>query len=82
MNNQRQLSKVSIHDLSSRFKSKREMHTFLSNDGHAYLPKLESINIEFMKAVITGRKEVRALLDFELLVRKKRCNQSISCSID
>ena len=40
MNNQRQLSKVSIHDLSSRFKSKREMHTFLSNDGHAYLPKL------------------------------------------
>ena len=82
MNNQRQLSKVSIHVLSSRFKSKREMHTFLSNDGHAYLPKLESINIEFMKAVITGRKEVRALLDFELLVRKKRCNQSISCSID
>ena len=58
MNNQRQLSKVSIHDLSSRFKSKREMHTFLSNDGHAYLPKLESVNFEFMKAVLTGRKEV------------------------
>ena len=58
------------------------MHTFLSNDGHAYLPKLESINIEFMKAVLTGKKEVKTLMDLELLVREERCNQSVTCTID
>ena len=53
-----QLSNVSIHNLQAGFRSKREMHAFLMNDGRAYLPKQETISIEFMKDIVLGKKEV------------------------
>lgn len=49
---------VSIHDLSKRFRSKKELHEFLVFDGDVYLPKKDSVSIEFLKLVINGKKSV------------------------
>ena len=38
------------------------MHAFLMNDGRAYLPKQETISIEFMKDIILAKKEVSTFL--------------------
>jgi len=34
------------------------MHTFLTESGRAYLPKVAAVKIEFMKQVMIGKKEV------------------------
>jgi hypothetical protein len=54
------LSSVGIQDLEKRFRSKREMHDFLVQDCRAFLPKLPSTSIFFMKAVIKAEKDVSA----------------------
>jgi hypothetical protein len=53
---------VGIQDLEKRFRSKREMHDFLVQDCKAFLPKLQSTSIFFMKAIIKAEKEVSLLL--------------------
>jgi hypothetical protein len=50
--------KVNIHDLMVRFKSKNELHNFLAQDCKAYLPKLDSTNVYFLKDLFHGTKEV------------------------
>ncbi len=55
---QQPLQVVSLQSLQAGFRSKREMYAFLVNEGGAYLPKMESIAIEFMKAIFVGQKEV------------------------
>ena len=55
------LSDVGIQDLEKRFRSKREMHDFLVQDCKAFLPKLPSTSIFFMKAIIKAEKDVSLL---------------------
>jgi len=50
-----------LNKLQERFKSKKELFNFLTQEGHAYLPKLESTNIYFFKQVLKGEKEVTTL---------------------
>jgi len=52
------LTAVSIHDLSRRFNSKREMHAFLSQDSKVYLPPHDCITISYMKDIMRGAREV------------------------
>jgi hypothetical protein len=44
-----EIKKVDIHHLAEKFKSKAELHNFLSLDCKAYLPTMRSINIFFFK---------------------------------
>jgi hypothetical protein len=44
--------------------SKKEIYNFLALDCKAYLPKIESINIYFLRQIIRGEKEVR-IMDLE-----------------
>jgi hypothetical protein len=43
------LSRVSINDLSSKMKSKKELYNFLLQDCQAYLPPMHSTNVYFLK---------------------------------
>ncbi len=62
------LSDVGIQDLEKRFRSKREMHDFLVQDCKAFLPKLPSTSIFFMKAIIKAEKDVSAYPDSWMLL--------------
>ena len=53
-----QAQPVSAQQLQLCFRTKKEMHTFLTANGRAYLPKLNAIKIGFMKQVMLGHKEV------------------------
>lgn len=43
------LKRVNIHELTEKFQSKKEVYNFLTQDCEAYLPKVDSINIFFLK---------------------------------
>jgi hypothetical protein len=46
---QPQLARVNVHELMERFRSKKELYDFLSQDCKAYLPKIDSTNVYFYK---------------------------------
>jgi hypothetical protein len=49
-----QLQPVSTQQMQLCFRTKKEMHTFLTESGRAYLPKVAAVKIEFMKQVMLG----------------------------
>jgi len=53
-----QAASVSAQQMALCFRTKSEMHTFLTANGRAYLPKTKSVKVGFMKAVMLGTKEV------------------------
>jgi hypothetical protein len=50
---------ISVNQLRSKVKSKKELYNFLLQDGQAYLPPLTSTNVYFLKQIINGNKDVR-----------------------
>lgn len=66
------VEKVNLHELTSRFRSKKELYNFLSLDCKAFLPKIDATNVYFLKDIITGKKEVKALTFKSTLVSKER----------
>jgi hypothetical protein len=42
--------------------SKRDIYNLLSQEGEAYLPKIDTANIYFLKQITRGQKEVRFAL--------------------
>jgi hypothetical protein len=52
------LSNVSVSQLSSKVKSKKELFNFLVEDCQAYLPPIGSTNVCFFKAIMRGKKDV------------------------
>ena len=52
-----------MHELIERFRSKKELYDFLSQDCQAYLPKIENTNFFFYKQVARGQKEVLYIQD-------------------
>ena len=59
MSQQLQLQRVNIHELLEKMQSKKEVYNFLSLSGEAYLPKLDTINVYFLKQIARGQKDVR-----------------------
>jgi hypothetical protein len=55
---QNKLSRVSINELSSKMKSKKELYNFLLQDCQAYLPPMHSTNVYFLKKIMKAEKEV------------------------
>ena len=52
------LSNVSVSQLSSKVKSKKELFNFLVQDCQPYLPPIGSKNVYFFKAIMRGEKDV------------------------
>jgi hypothetical protein len=63
-----QAASVSAQQMAICFRTKNEMHTFLTANGRAYLPKVKSVKLDFMKAVMLGTKEVSRKRAFFLKV--------------
>ena len=49
---------MNVHEVTEKMQSKKEVYNFLSQECEAYLPKLDSVNIYFLKQIVTGKKEV------------------------
>jgi hypothetical protein len=61
-----------------KFSSKKEVYNFLSMNGEAYLPKMDTINIYFLKQIVRGQKEVITLLNISI-VYQAITSESCSC---
>lgn len=62
-----QLVKVNVHEIQEKMQSKKELYNFFTQDCKAYLPKLESISIFFLKEILRGEKEVSSALTFAIV---------------
>lgn len=58
MNQNQQLAKVNVHEIMEKMQSKKDIFNFLTFECNAYLPKVDCINIFFLKAILRGQKEV------------------------
>ena len=54
------LEAVNVHTVMEKVASKRDVYNLLSQEGEAYLPKMDSANIYFLKDITRGRKDVSA----------------------
>ena len=54
-------SQLTAAQFASKFKSKREVYTFLTIDAEAYLPNHESVTIYYLKELISGKKKCKCL---------------------
>jgi hypothetical protein len=59
--NQQPLSRVNVHEVLEKMQSKKELYEFLILDCQAYLPRIDSINVYFLKSIIRGEKDVSFL---------------------
>ena len=46
---QPQTMSVNVGQLQEKCRSKRELYNFLIQDGHAFLPKIDSTNVYFFR---------------------------------
>ena len=53
------LEVVNVNTFAAKFKSKREIYTFLTIDGGAYLPSYDVLTIYFLKDLLQGRKKCK-----------------------
>jgi hypothetical protein len=53
------LQRVNVHEMMEKFQSKKEVYNFLMQECEAYLPKVDTINVFFLKQIVRGMKEVR-----------------------
>jgi hypothetical protein len=60
---QNNLSRLSINELSSKMKSKKELYNFLQQDCQAYLPPMQSTKVYFLKQIMKAEKEVSIEID-------------------
>jgi hypothetical protein len=82
--NPSQTTRVNVNLLSAKCQTKRELYMFLTQDGQAYLPKLDSTNVYFFRQIISGHKDVKylLLLSIEFLVYQKKRHEGLSSPSD
>ena len=61
--------------------SKRDVYNFLTQECEAYLPKLDTVNIFFLKQITRGAKDVSLKRANFSVCKAFRC-EGLSCSID
>ena len=54
------LEQVNVHTVMQKVASKRDVYNLLSQEGEAFLPKMDTVNIYFLKQITRGSKEVSA----------------------
>ena len=53
---------MNVLQLAEKCRSKKELYTFLIQDGKAFLPKIDSTNVYFFRQIISGKKDVSSYL--------------------
>ena len=56
------MEQVNINEVMEKMASKKDVHNFLTQECEAYLPKLDTVNIFFLKQITRGAKEVSTIL--------------------
>ena len=64
-----------------KVQSKRDVYNFLAQECEAYLPKMDTINIFFLKQITRGNKDV-SILSINLLVCEAVSIKGSSSTID
>ena len=54
-----ELEAVNVNAFAAKFKSKREIYSFLTIDAGAYLPSHEVLTIYFLKDLVRGKKKCK-----------------------
>ena len=49
-------------EFAAKFRSKREIYTFLTLDGSAYLPPINNVTIYFLKDIVAGKRKCKCLV--------------------
>ena len=78
---QPKLEQVNIHELMEKVSSKRDVYNFLTQECEAYLPKMDTVNIFFLKQITRGTKDVRLFARY-LLVYKALGSEGVSRTSD
>ena len=52
------MEQVNVRQLMEKMKSKKDVFTFLTQECEAYLPKIDTINMYFLKKITSAKKEV------------------------
>lgn len=58
MQQQPKLERINIHELQEKASSKKEIYNFLTLECEAYLPKMDTVNIFFLKQIVRAAKDV------------------------
>ena len=48
---------VNVNAFSAKYRSKREIYSFLTVDGEVYMPPFENVTVYFCKAIVEGTKK-------------------------
>ena len=59
---------INVKDFAAKYRSKREVYTFLTIDGNAYLPPFDTITIYFCKSLVQGTKKCKYTVTANLTV--------------
>ena len=59
---QPRLEKVNVNEIMEKMASQKDVYNFLTIECEAYLPKLDSINMFFLKQITRGMKDVSRFL--------------------
>ena len=51
---------VNVNSFSAKYRSKREIYTFLTVDGEVYLPPFETVTVYFCKDIVEGNKKCKS----------------------
>lgn len=64
-----------------KVQSKRDVYNFLAQECEAYLPKMDTVNIFFLKQITRGKKDV-SILNTNILVCKAVSIKGCCSAID
>ena len=68
---QPRLEQVNVNDIMEKMASKRDVYNFLTIECEAYLPKVDTVNIFFLKQITRGAKEVRGFKNLTIKYIKR-----------
>ena len=63
---------VNVSTFAAKYRSKREVYTFLTIDGDAYLPPFENVTVYFLKDVVSGQKKCKCIVADQAVVKNER----------
>jgi hypothetical protein len=61
--------------------TKKEIYNFFTLECEAYLPKIDTINVHFLKQIVRAQKDVNLDAN-DILVHQEISSQGGSCAID
>ena len=73
------MEQVNVHHLMEKMHSKKDVYNFLTLECEAYLPKLDTVNIYFLKQITSGKKEVIMIMHNFCSASNVQESKSLQC---